>query len=351
MDLLQRVGMKCRYVSSKEMDHAWNLVKIGDNWLHVDVTWDDPTSDRQGRVMHKYFLISDSAISDEEHKHYGWESDIECTFTEWDTDRFWHGIESQIYFESRDLCLRRDQTNKTAYTIYSRDSETGKLKKIASCDAGYIDIGGSKDHKYFYHNNGLSYDGGKIYYSDMVKVYAVNPDGSGKKTVYTHNYSANKTYIAGSFVADGILYLTLADHDGNQTAMQMTLAEPAHSHYYTAEHISASCTDMGYDRMTCDCGITFQANYTPALGHTYDEGVLIREATAELCGIRRYTCTDCGATYDINEIYVPELTRPSVTQPEKEDGEEVSDEEYMIRRVVVVVGILVLLRLFRRKKK
>lgn len=351
MDLLRRVGIECRYVSSKDMDHAWNLVKIGDHWLHVDVTWDDPTSDRQGRVMHKYFLISDSAISDEDHKHYGWESDIQSTYTEWDTDRFWHDIESQIYFESRDLCFLREQTGKTAYTIYSRDSETGKLKKIASCDAGYIDIGGSKDHKYFYHNNGLSYDGGKLYYSDMVKVYSINPDGSGKKTVYTHNYQENKTYIAGSFVSGGVLYLTMADHDGALTAMQITLAAPSHSHSYTAEHISASCTAMGYDRLTCDCGVTYQANHTPALGHNYDGGVVIREATAERCGIRRYTCQDCGITYDMDEIYVPKVTQPSDTTPDHEDEEGVSEEEYTVRRIVLVVGILVVIRFFIRKRR
>jgi len=351
MDLLRRVGIECRYIRSEAMDHAWNLVKIGDNWLHVDVTWDDPVSDRQGRVHHKYFLISDSAISDEEHKHYGWESDIQCTFTEWDTDRFWHGIESQIYFESRDLCFLRDQTGKTAYTIYSRDSQSGKWKKITACDAGYIDIGGSKEHKYFYHNNGLSYDGGKIYYSDMVKVYSINSDGSGKKTVYTHNYKENKTYIAGSYVSKGVLYLTLADHSGNLTAMQMTLSAPSHTHGYTAEHITANCTEIGYDQLTCSCGVTYRANFTPALGHSYDDGVLIREATPELCGIRRFTCKECGGTYDADVIYVPEVTLPGSGETGGEEKEEVSEEEYMVRRIVLVVGVLILLRLLIRKKR
>lgn len=40
------------------MDHIWNLVKINDKWLHLDLTWDDPvTPNKQNVLMHKYFLI------------------------------------------------------------------------------------------------------------------------------------------------------------------------------------------------------------------------------------------------------------------------------------------------------
>lgn len=350
MDLMRRAGVECVKVSSEAMDHAWNLVKIGENWLHVDATWDDPVSDRQGRVLHKYFLISDSAISDAEHEHYGWETDIKCTFTEWDTDRLWHDIESQICFESKDVCYLRDQTGKTAYTIYSRDSQTGEWTKITSCDAGYIDIGGSKDANYFYHNNGLSYYEGKLYYSDMVKVYSINPDGSGKKTVYTHNYKDNKTYIAGSFVSEGVLYMTLADHDKNLSAMQIQLGAPQHTHSYTATTVAPSCGEMGYDAFTCECGLSYRGKYTQALTHSYGEGVVIQEATESTHGILRYTCAHCGDSYERYTIYTPQPTVPSEKAPE-EEGEEVTQEEYTVRRVLVVAGILILLRLFRKKKK
>lgn len=41
--------------------HAWNIVKMDDGcWYHVDVTWDDPVPDEEGRVNYRYFNITDS---------------------------------------------------------------------------------------------------------------------------------------------------------------------------------------------------------------------------------------------------------------------------------------------------
>ncbi|NLE69942.1 MAG: leucine-rich repeat protein [Clostridiales bacterium] len=58
--LLKAVGVPCLYVSSVAGNHAWNLVQLGGNWYHVDVTWDDPVGG--GQENHRYFLISDDRI-------------------------------------------------------------------------------------------------------------------------------------------------------------------------------------------------------------------------------------------------------------------------------------------------
>lgn len=55
--------------------HVWNAVKINDEWLHLDLTWDDPvSSDGKDYLYHKYFLITteelitaDSNITSEDH--------------------------------------------------------------------------------------------------------------------------------------------------------------------------------------------------------------------------------------------------------------------------------------------
>ena len=40
-------------------NHIWNAVKIGDEWLHLDLTWDDPiTKDNKDVILHDYFLIT-----------------------------------------------------------------------------------------------------------------------------------------------------------------------------------------------------------------------------------------------------------------------------------------------------
>jgi len=76
--LLEKVGVESMIVSSEEMNHAWNMLKVNGTWYHVDVTWDDPTNStevdfcRGGFIRHDYFLRSDEEFRDEL-EHYGWE--------------------------------------------------------------------------------------------------------------------------------------------------------------------------------------------------------------------------------------------------------------------------------------
>ncbi len=63
--LLMMCGIESRTVSGKTDGeaHAWNLVKINENWYHVDVTWDDPVPDTGDYVYHNYFNVTDEVIS------------------------------------------------------------------------------------------------------------------------------------------------------------------------------------------------------------------------------------------------------------------------------------------------
>ena len=50
--VMRELGVETVMVTSRDMNHAWNMVKIGDNWYHADLVYDDPTPDRTGRVNH-----------------------------------------------------------------------------------------------------------------------------------------------------------------------------------------------------------------------------------------------------------------------------------------------------------
>lgn len=46
-------------ISYESNGHIWNAVKIDNEWLHLDLTWDDPVSnDGKDYLYHKYFLVS-----------------------------------------------------------------------------------------------------------------------------------------------------------------------------------------------------------------------------------------------------------------------------------------------------
>ncbi|NLK63909.1 MAG: hypothetical protein GX289_02320 [Tissierellia bacterium] len=42
--------------------HIWNMVKLGDNWFHLDVTWNDPVSDCDS-VFYTYYMLTEKEIS------------------------------------------------------------------------------------------------------------------------------------------------------------------------------------------------------------------------------------------------------------------------------------------------
>ena len=65
---------------AKNQPHAWNLVKMEDGWYHVDVTWDDPVPDVEGKVSYFYFLKNDTEM---EETHI-WTSDITCNGTKYE---------------------------------------------------------------------------------------------------------------------------------------------------------------------------------------------------------------------------------------------------------------------------
>lgn len=43
----------------KEDDgHVWNAAYVNGQWLHIDLTWDDPVGDGRDYLYHKYFLVN-----------------------------------------------------------------------------------------------------------------------------------------------------------------------------------------------------------------------------------------------------------------------------------------------------
>ena len=63
--LLSMAGIDNRFVVGKgdDVEHIWNMAKLKGQWVHIDVTYDDPKPDKPGRVLHSYFGMSDSRIA------------------------------------------------------------------------------------------------------------------------------------------------------------------------------------------------------------------------------------------------------------------------------------------------
>ncbi|MBE6673017.1 MAG: hypothetical protein E7599_05810 [Ruminococcaceae bacterium] len=75
-ELLTRCGIEVWYAQSEAMNHIWNLVKIGNHFYHVDVTWNDPVSDKYSMADHEYFMLSDAYVASDgpRNPHHSWVS-------------------------------------------------------------------------------------------------------------------------------------------------------------------------------------------------------------------------------------------------------------------------------------
>lgn len=62
--LLKELQIDVQYVKGYAGDnlHGWNLVKLNDEWYHLDATWNDPIPNRKDQVGYKYFLQPDQQM-------------------------------------------------------------------------------------------------------------------------------------------------------------------------------------------------------------------------------------------------------------------------------------------------
>ena len=82
--LTARMGFETYYVYgyankvgvvTKGKDHAWNIIKLENNYYHVDCTWDDPTGGNN-IPKYKYFLKSDDTLKSL--RNYKWKTKFVC---------------------------------------------------------------------------------------------------------------------------------------------------------------------------------------------------------------------------------------------------------------------------------
>lgn len=288
-DLMLRAGIDCRYVVSKKMDHAWNLVKIDGAWYHVDLTWDDPTPNSAGYVSHQYFLRTDAEISAGEKPHYDWKSDITCTDTRF-SDGFWLDVCSPILYESADTCYLL-RLKDWYSTLYRRDSLTGKETVLYQEPKDYVNIG---QGDYAYEHYGLSLRQGRLWFCTNTKVLSVKTDGTDLQTHHAHT---GNTYIYGCHIRQDRLTLTLMTHDATPSDQEIALPPTGeHVHAFTQTVTRPTCAEPGYTTSVCACGMTCKSTPTAPKEHDYIQDDSEKPTfTGE--GYTTYTCEDCGHSY------------------------------------------------------
>ncbi len=202
--LASKMGIDASLVISNAMNHAWSMVKLGSEYYHVDVTWDDPTYDILGRVTHNYFLKSDSyMLSDSSgSRHYDWTFENAADDTTYD-DSFWNNINSKIYYRNG------------KYYYCSNLASSGNCGKIMTYDGSNYEVlldlncrwYVSGNSGYFWSNtfSGFVINGDTMYFNTPTQICSAKLDGSNKTVLYTLSDAEQKT---------GNIYGMVLDDDG-----------------------------------------------------------------------------------------------------------------------------------------
>ena len=278
--LMMQFGVNTGLCESDALNHAWNIIELDGKEYHLDVTFDDPIYDRDGRVYHTNFLLSTTALKANDHDATDFTGTPENT--EYDT-AFWQDVSSAfcllddtIYYinSSRKLCSWTDGVSTELLTV------PGTWKAVG---------GGYWSGPF----NCLSTDGDRLFYSSNADIYEYFPETNTAEVVYSPALPTNFN-IYGFVAKNNCFYINTADSPNftattkaENTILYTYRDASADCHVYDdgVPSVAPTCTEGGTFLYTCIyCGKNRSAD-VPATGHT----PAILEAVAP-------TCTEDGLT-------------------------------------------------------
>lgn len=170
-----KLGIACYHIGSSTMKHAWNMIEMDGKYYHVDVTWDDPISDRIGGVQHNNFLLSDAGIAATGHS--GWEIPVTATDTRFDSRGNWHNTSGQIIGYRGNWYYADDKEKAIVTTTDIFDGTTTSLYSLGTWKAGaHSSWGGAFTYPQFYDK--------KLVFNGPKKIYCMRLSDRQVKEIY-----------------------------------------------------------------------------------------------------------------------------------------------------------------------
>ena len=174
--VLNELGLKSDTATSEAMNHTWNMVYLNGSWYHIDVTWNDPLSDRPLGAFHDNFLRSDSGIR--ETGHYSWDFSTAASSTKYD-DFFWIDISSPLPVVDDVVYFLDPNAQGEKRVIRSWNIGSGATKAEYTFSA-------MVNNQVIYTSDGdpLWVTGDTFYYGVQNKLYSVDRDSRLVRTEY-----------------------------------------------------------------------------------------------------------------------------------------------------------------------
>ena len=264
--LLKKVGIEVSTVRSRSLSHIWNLVKIDNEWYHIDVTWDDPTHDKKGLVSYKYFLASDEEFGSQGTAHYA---------TDWVTD---YTADSDVYKTAFWKKAFSTMALLDGYYYYSdgNGSSANLLRSSLSDLYSFETVRAISDLWWNYQGGGVTggqfrvvpfaFDG-ELYYNTNDSIYRLCPEFETDELVYD------------SSITDGFIVPLETDTDMH-TLKYLNVTYNGNIYVYSEEYEAnldgghsfkstvypATDTEYGYTETLCPtCGSNTKHDYVNPL--------------------------------------------------------------------------------------
>ena len=311
MDAMNRLSIPCQivicYNTGDGNGHAWNLLQLDGQWYHVDLTWDDPVPDIYGYVSHANFIKTDVQFQSAEEPHdFEWIALETAAEEPYELVKWLENSQSSVCFVDANHVVYRQERGE-GYRILSYDLTTQEETTLYSFDRQVVNLGKGQ---YLYPTTGICYWNGRIYFNREDRVLSMLPDGSDVQKVYSRD--TDDRYILGCMVIEGVLYLSLSDHDlQDMQTLEVPLEDVQfHTHSYHRNTVKSTCLETGYYEQACDCGVSYNRVEIPMIDHLI-QTVVEKAPTQQESGVTRHQCANCDyAEYS----YPPALPVPVVEE-------------------------------------
>lgn len=198
------LDIECTIAYSESMSHAWNYVKLGSKWYHVDVTFDDSSTvylnnsyDNLGFVMHENFLMSDALAKRTSRPHYDWAiiGQLPAATDKTYDNAAWRYSNSPVVLNGKTgyYAIRNAESSTVDICSYNFSTNTSKtLLRVKSKWYVRRNETGTQTYEYgkaYYQQiwSSLAYRSGKLYFNTNKNVYSFDLTTKKSKKLYTLN--------------------------------------------------------------------------------------------------------------------------------------------------------------------
>lgn len=262
--LATELGLDCQIVTSRSLNHAWNMVEVDDKFYHIGTTWNDPTGSSLGEARHNYFLKSTACFQ----KHHlilndwtvtgGWKDSYAKTTTFdthlWDTVKLgFHYVDGYWYtFDGNDIIKYKCNGNTfTKIDVEVPIDYTWYVMNLAKGYSGY----------YYDKYTGVGSYGDYLYYSSPDTIYKYDVSKRTSSIFYElTNTQKGIGQIYGLQVAiDGSVYydFSVEPYSGNNASIVSTKAKGTSTYSIMFKGNGATSGSMSILK-NCKYGTTYK---------------------------------------------------------------------------------------------